>query len=171
MLRKLANNNSWALQAPPGAGCAFRWKAAHCSSTVSSQCLNIPLPFPAVMLLVCGSLVNGPYALITTAVSADLVCCAVFMLHIKVWHLNCCCSLTLSWMDVDGRDSFSFYECFVNAFLCRFNISVVTGHTWKPAREFQGTVNSNCNYWWNWLNRYVWTYWLIELESDSIMLI
>lgn len=30
--------------------------------------------FPhAVMLLCCGSLVNGPYALITTAVSADLV--------------------------------------------------------------------------------------------------
>lgn len=25
------------------------------------------------MLLVCGGLVNGPYALITTAVSADLV--------------------------------------------------------------------------------------------------
>ena len=31
----------------------------------------------AVMLLVCGGLVNGPYALITTAVSADLVCSAV----------------------------------------------------------------------------------------------
>lgn len=29
--------------------------------------------FPSVMLIVCGALVNGPYALITTAVSADLV--------------------------------------------------------------------------------------------------
>lgn len=27
----------------------------------------------AVMLIICGVLVNGPYALITTAVSADLV--------------------------------------------------------------------------------------------------
>lgn len=31
------------------------------------------LLFLAVMLIVCGALVNGPYALITTAVSADLV--------------------------------------------------------------------------------------------------
>uniref|UniRef100_A0A672V815 Glucose-6-phosphate exchanger SLC37A2 n=1 Tax=Strigops habroptila TaxID=2489341 RepID=A0A672V815_STRHB len=30
------------------------------------------LPFLAAMLIVCGALVNGPYALITTAVSADL---------------------------------------------------------------------------------------------------
>lgn len=29
------------------------------------------------MLLVCGALVNGPYALITTAVSADLVSSAI----------------------------------------------------------------------------------------------
>lgn len=29
--------------------------------------------YPAAMLIICGALVNGPYALITTAVSADLV--------------------------------------------------------------------------------------------------
>lgn len=34
--------------------------------------------FLAAMLIVCGALVNGPYALITTAVSADLVSHGIF---------------------------------------------------------------------------------------------
>lgn len=34
--------------------------------------------FNQVMLLICGALVNGPYALITTAVSADLVSMFLF---------------------------------------------------------------------------------------------
>lgn len=35
------------------------------------------------MLLVCGALVNGPYALITTAVSADLVTLSSLPLNLR----------------------------------------------------------------------------------------
>lgn len=48
----------------------WTWRSRFWVPRFSSCVLFIPY---AVMLLWCGSLVNGPYALITTAVSADLV--------------------------------------------------------------------------------------------------
>lgn len=38
------------------------------------------------MLLICGALVNGPYALITTAVSADLVSPFLFYMEHIICH-------------------------------------------------------------------------------------
>lgn len=59
----------------------------------------ILLTVKIVMLLVCGGLVNGPYALITTAVSADLVSmsnsgCIPLRLNLNLSHLLCLLFLT-----------------------------------------------------------------------------
>uniref|UniRef100_A0A673XLY7 Glucose-6-phosphate exchanger SLC37A2 n=1 Tax=Salmo trutta TaxID=8032 RepID=A0A673XLY7_SALTR len=45
---------------------------AYCTCLILSQCCVVVYLCTVGMLLVCGALVNGPYALITTAVSADL---------------------------------------------------------------------------------------------------
>ena len=47
-----------------------------------------PLSFHAGTLLLCGGLVNGPYALITTAVSADLVITSVPFISVCLFHMT-----------------------------------------------------------------------------------
>ena len=46
------------------------------------------LSFHAGTLLLCGGLVNGPYALITTAVSADLVITSVPLISACFFHMT-----------------------------------------------------------------------------------
>lgn len=61
-------------------GCGANGKDVACSGLGAARGCTRPLishnaisAVFAVMLIICGVLVNGPYALITTAVSADLV--------------------------------------------------------------------------------------------------
>lgn len=57
---------------------------AYCTCLILSQCCVVVYLCTVGMLLVCGALVNGPYALITTAVSADLV-----SISIPEWTTSC----------------------------------------------------------------------------------
>lgn len=101
-----------------------------CPLLVKTSLFASPAPSPcAGMLLLCGGLVNGPYALITTAVSADLV------------------RSKASW---EIFSFVSFKEILINV-----TISVGTGHTREPARERQGAVDGDSDYWWDGINRYV----------------
>lgn len=54
----------------PGHGRHVLWTWGCTRPLVSNNAISAVFP---VMLIICGVLVNGPYALITTAVSADLV--------------------------------------------------------------------------------------------------
>jgi len=79
------------------------------------------------MLLVCGGLVNGPYALITTAVSADLVSWAGSVKQIYYWI----CTPTISLFAP-------------SSFFC-----VALGYPQKPEGERQSIVHRHCHHWWN----------------------
>lgn len=64
----LGNAMSWVWCQGQGSHLLWTWGCTQ--RLISDNAISAVFP---VMLIICGVLVNGPYALITTAVSADLV--------------------------------------------------------------------------------------------------
>lgn len=64
----LGNSMTWVWSQGQGHHLLWTWGCAQ--PLISNHAISAVFP---VMLIICGVLVNGPYALITTAVSADLV--------------------------------------------------------------------------------------------------
>lgn len=72
------------------------------------------------MLIICGGLVNGPYALITTAVSADLVRMNLFFIH-SYYFLAC--HLSQRWQHATSNSlkcSFAALHVCIGGFLFQF---------------------------------------------------
>ncbi|XP_013917675.1 PREDICTED: sugar phosphate exchanger 2-like [Thamnophis sirtalis] len=75
------------------------------------------------MLIICGGLVNGPYALITTAVSADLVRMNLFFILYSLSYYFLACHLSQRWQPTTFNSlgcSFAALHVCVCGFLFQF---------------------------------------------------